>query len=80
MLHLPELIMAYSAMSPWARELLRDVAKDYVTRFPAPKQTRTLTLVEAGSVHIQPPSNLLNYPVDRSTPVLVRKPVDSQEA
>lgn len=35
MKHLPELVAAYAAMSPYAQELLRDFAKELGNRLPA---------------------------------------------
>lgn len=80
MKHLPELIAAYSAMSPWARSLLLDVANDYAVKFPAPKKQPNLTLVQPDGVRIQPAADLLDNSVDRRAPVGARKPIDGEHS
>lgn len=80
MTHLPELIKAYEAMTPWARALLRDVASDYAKKFPAPRKQPSLTLVQSSNVVAQAAPDLLDHTIDRGAPVLVGKPVDGQES
>jgi hypothetical protein len=80
MKHVPELVAAYAAMSPWARELLMDVAKDYAEKFPAPRKQVNLTLVQASCVRSQPAANLLHYGIDSLAPVIVRQAVDGEQA
>lgn len=80
MKHVPELIAAYAAMSPWARSLLLDVAKDYAIKFPAPKKQVSLTLVQADGICVKAPPDLLDNGVDRQPSVVVREPVDREKA
>lgn len=76
MQHLQELIIAYTAMSPWARSLLRDIANDYAALYPAPKKQPALSLVTGDRINVQAPPDLLDNSIDSSAPVTIRKPVD----
>lgn len=78
--HLPELTNAYLAMSPWARSLLRDIAKDYARQFPAPKKQPALALVSGNRVNIQAATNLLDDSINCSAPISIGKPVDGKKA
>lgn len=80
MTHLPDLIAAYAAMSPWARSLLLDIALDYAKKFPAPKKQANLTLVQSDIIDVQPAPDLLDHCVDCGAPVTVCKPVDGKKA
>lgn len=48
MLHLPELEALYVAMTPFARGLLLEMAREYRKAWPAPKKSPLLTVVEKG--------------------------------
>lgn len=71
MTHFPELTASYMAMSPWARSLLRNLAKAYALRWPAPKQLPALTLVPKPLI-IEGDPNLIDNDVYRRLPVVIR--------
>lgn len=75
-----ELMDAYRAMSPWARGLILDVAKDYAAKFPAPKIRASLALVPCDGINIQAAAYLLDNGVDRRAPVTVCKSVDGKKS
>lgn len=68
MTHLPELIAAYAAMNPWARKLLRDLAKDYWKLFPNEELSDASGVVGA-------PEQLIGQGVESSPAVVTGKPV-----
>lgn len=72
MTELPELEAAYRGMTPWARSMLLDTARQYLKKWPAPQVRPLLTKVPKDSV-IQSSPNVLNGNSDRVALVLVRK-------
>lgn len=76
---LPELIAAYTAMNPWARGLLRDIADDYAALYPAPKRQPALSLVAGSRIDVQALPDPLDHGINRCAPVTVRKSVDGKE-
>lgn len=72
MTHLPELEAAYLGMTPWARSMLMDTARQYLKKWPA-KERPLLTEVPKDTV-VQPGAHILNGDGNRVSLVLVRKP------
>lgn len=70
MMHLPELIAAYTCMTPWARGLIRELALGYAIDFPAQKAGESLR------IGVEPVPNNADKPIDRFPLVVIRKPVD----
>lgn len=70
MKHLPELIAAYTAMNPWARGLIRELAAGYAIDFPVQNITKSLR------GRVEPIPNDADKPIDRFPLVVIRKPVD----
>lgn len=72
MTELPELEAAYLGMTPWARSMLLDTARQYLKKWPAPQARPLLTEVPKDSV-IQSSPHVLNSNSNRVSLVLVGK-------
>lgn len=69
--HLPELIAAYTCMTPWARGKLLAAARDYLRYWPLPKKIPLLTLINCSAqVDILP--GRIDGLVDQEPPPLAR--------
>ena len=82
MTHLPEVIASYAAMSPWARELLRDIAADYAVRWPVVKKKKVGTgpalSVVAPVARVEEAPHSLNSDINRRFTVVACEPVDGK--
>jgi hypothetical protein len=75
---LPEMIAAYTAMNPWARERLLSLGKTLAIQWPCSIGAKILPMISHSQV--KKPADLVNNHVNQPALVLVRKPVDREQA
>lgn len=77
MKHLPELVAAYTSMTPWARGKLLRAARDYLINWPLLPKKPLLTLVKSpAQVDVLP--GRINGLIDQHAPLLISESIDGQ--
>jgi hypothetical protein len=76
MTHLPELIAAYTGMTPWARGLLLDTARQYLICWPVLRVDGPSLNLVPKDVIVQPGPDVFNRNRNRLPLVLVREAKD----